>query len=150
VIAIVDRPIDVEAVRAAVADPSIGAELVFCGVGRADFDGRQVLSLAYEAYPAMAEPVMRAIADEIAARWPGSRVAMVHRTGPVAIGEPSVVIAVATPHRAACYEASRYAIEALKARVPVWKKEIFADGSAWKANADGSVRGSAAGRAGGS
>ena len=60
---------------------------------------------------------------------------MVHRTGEVGIGEPSVVIAVGAPHRAECYEASRYAIDALKARVPVWKKEIYEDGSAWKANA---------------
>lgn len=134
-LAIVDGPIDVAAVTAAVADPATGAVLVFLGVGRDNFGGQTVVELQYEAYPEMAVPVMREIADEIAARWPGSRVAIVHRTGRVAIGEASVVIAVATPHRGECYEASRYAIEALKARVPVWKKEIYVDGSAWKANA---------------
>ena len=133
-IGLVSGPIDVAAVTAAVGDPAQGAILVFLGVARADFDGRPVVSLAYEAYPAMAVPVMQAIAAEIAEKWPGARVAIVHRTGDVGIGEASVVIATSTPHRAACYEANRYAIEALKARVPVWKKEIYRDGSAWKEN----------------
>jgi molybdopterin synthase catalytic subunit len=93
-----------------------------------------VTSLSYEAFAEMAVPVMEQIAAEACARWP-VRIAMVHRTGPVAIGEPSVVIAVGAPHRAECYEASRWAIEALKERVPIWKKEMYEDGSAWKANA---------------
>lgn len=131
---LVAGPIDVAAVLASVGDPAQGAVLVFLGVGRADFDGRPVLSLAYEAYPAMAEPELRKIAAEVAERWPGAKTSIVHRTGEVAIGEASVVIATSTPHRAACYEANRYAIEALKARVPVWKKEIYGDGSAWKEN----------------
>ncbi|MEZ4238841.1 MAG: molybdenum cofactor biosynthesis protein MoaE [Myxococcota bacterium] len=80
-------------------------------------------------------PVLQAIGDEARARWPGVRVAAVHRTGVVAIGEPSVVIAVSAPHRGEAYDASRFAIEALKERLPVWKKEIYEDGSAWKANA---------------
>lgn len=138
-LAIVDGPIDVAAVRAAVSNPAFGAILVFEGVGRHDFEGRRVVQLAYEAYAEMAVPVLEAIAAEAAARWPGCRVAIVHRTGIVAIGEPSVVIAVGTPHRAECYEASRYAIEALKDRLPVWKKEIYEDGSAWKANAPGAT-----------
>ncbi|HHO50328.1 MAG TPA: molybdenum cofactor biosynthesis protein MoaE [Deltaproteobacteria bacterium] len=133
-LAIVDGPIDVGAVRAAASDPSFGAILVFEGVGRHDFEGRRVVQLAYEAYAEMAVPVLESIAAEATARWPGCRVAMVHRTGIVAIGEPSVVIAVGTPHRAECYEISRYALEALKARLPVWKKEVYEDGSAWKAN----------------
>lgn len=132
-IAIVDGPIDVAAVRRAVDDPAFGAVLVFEGVGRDDFEGRRVLRLSYEAFAEMAVPVMERIAAEVRERWP-ARVAMVHRTGEVAIGEASVVIAVGAPHRAECYEASRYAIDALKARVPVWKKEIYEDGSAWKAN----------------
>ena len=128
------EPIDVAAVRRAVSDPGCGAILVFEGTARDHFEGRRVVRLEYEAWPDLAVPFMRRIGAEIAERWPGARVAMVHRTGVVPIGEPSVVIAVATPHRAACYEASRYAIEQLKARVPVWKKEIYEDGSAWKAN----------------
>lgn len=132
-LALVDGPIDVAAVRRAVDDPRFGAVLVFEGVGRQDHDGRRVVRLSYEAWPEMAVPVMEQIAREAAQRWP-VRVAMVHRTGDVAIGEPSVVIAVGAPHRAECYEASRFVIDALKARVPVWKKEIYEDGSAWKGN----------------
>ncbi|MCB9676761.1 MAG: molybdenum cofactor biosynthesis protein MoaE [Alphaproteobacteria bacterium] len=135
-IALVDGRIDVAGVRRAVDDSGFGAVLVFEGVGRDSFEGRAVVALEYEAYPEMAVPEMQRIADEAQARW-GAKVAIVHRTGRVAIGEPSVVIAVGTPHRAACYEASRYAIDELKLRVPVWKKEIYADGSAWKANAPG-------------
>ena len=130
-----DGPIDVAAVRASVSDDGFGAILVFEGVGRNHFGGRPVTQLEYEAYPELAVPVLEAIAAEIAERWPGVRAALVHRTGVVAIGEPSVVIAVGAPHRAECYEASRHAIEALKERLPVWKKEIYADGAAWKANA---------------
>lgn len=131
---ITPSPIDVAAVRAAVEDPGFGAVLVFEGVARDDFGGRRVKRLAYEGYAEMAVPVMRAIAEEAQARWP-CRVAMVHRVGEVPITEASVVIAVGAPHRAECYEASRYAIDELKKRVPVWKKEIYEDGSAWKANA---------------
>ena len=97
-------------------------------------------ALEYEAYPELAIPVMVDIEDEVARRWPGARVAMVHRTGLLAIGEASVVIAVATPHRDDAYAASRYAIDALKARVPVWKKEHYADGAAWKENAESPIR----------
>lgn len=129
------QPIDPRQVEHAVAWPGAGAVLTFVGVARDDFEGRRVLALEYEAYAEMAVPVMEAIRAEAEARWPGVRVAMVHRTGRLEIGEASVVISVAAPHRAEAYEASRYAIDALKARVPVWKKEIYADGAAWKANA---------------
>ena len=67
-------------------------------------------------------------------KWPGARVAMAHRLGLVPVGETSVVISVTAPHRDACYAASRYAIDTLKARVPIWKKEVYEDGSSWKAN----------------
>lgn len=133
-IALVHERIDVAAVRRAVDDPGHGAILVFEGVGRDNFDGRGVVGLDYEAYAEMAVPAMEAIAAECATKF-GARVAMVHRTGRVEIGEPSVVIAVGTAHRAEAYAASRYAIDELKLRVPVWKKELYADGSAWKANA---------------
>jgi molybdopterin synthase catalytic subunit len=132
--ALVDHAIDVEAVRRAVDDPAFGAVLVFEGVGRNHFEGRPVEALEYEAYAAMAVPEMEAIGAECAERF-GARVAIVHRTGRVAIGEPSVVIAVGTPHRDAAYQASRHAIDTLKIRVPIWKKEVYADGAAWKANA---------------
>jgi molybdopterin synthase catalytic subunit len=131
---IVDGVIDPREVEAAVLAPTAGAVLTFSGTTRDSFEGRGVLRLSYEAYPEMAEPVMAAIGAEAAARWPGVRVAMAHRTGEVPIGEVSVVIAVSSPHRDACYAASRFAIEALKSRVPVWKKEVYADGAEWKAN----------------
>ena len=139
-LAIVDGPIDVRSVEAAVTWPGAGAVLTFLGIARNHFEGRPVLALEYEAYPELAVPVLEAIAREMADRWPGARVAMVHRTGRLDISEPSVVISVATPHRAACYEASRFAIDTLKARLPVWKKEVYADGAAWKANAESPVQ----------
>ncbi len=134
---VVDGPIDRAAVRAAVEHPGFGAILIFEGVARDNFQGRPVQALEYEAYPAMAEAVMAAIGREVAERWPGTRLAMVHRTGRLAIGEASVIIAAGTPHRGACYEASRYAIDALKARVPIWKKEVYLDGARWKPNPEG-------------
>lgn len=133
-IALVDHVIDVAAIEASVRSPACGAVLVFVGTTRDSSDGRPVLRLEYEAYDKLAIAEMTAIASEIQARWADARCAMVHRIGLVPIGEASVVIAVATPHRGPCYEASRYAIEALKARVPIWKKEVYADGHAWRAN----------------
>jgi len=111
-----------------------GASLLFVGTTRDHFEGRAVQELAYEAYPEMAVREMEAIISEIALRWPGSRCVIVHRLGVVPAGEASVAIAVSTPHRAEAYEASRFAIDTLKKTVPIWKKEIYADGSAWKAN----------------
>lgn len=130
---LVGEKIDVAAARRAVDDPGHGAVLVFEGVGRDNVVGPRVRLLAYEAYPELAEPVMHAIADEAERRWP-CRVAIVHRTGEVAMGEASLVIAVGSPHRPECYEASRYVLEQVKERLPVWKKEIRDDGSEWKAN----------------
>ena len=132
-----DKPIDSKALRQAVTRPEYGAILVFLGVARDNFKGRPVTSLAYEAYPDMAIPVLKAIGDEIAEKWPGTSTAIAHRTGSVPISEASVVIATGTAHREACYEANRYAIEQLKARVPIWKKEIYDDGSAWIPNLKG-------------
>lgn len=133
---LVRGPIDAEALARAVGWEGAGAVLVFSGVGRSELvEGRRVLSLFYEAYEEMALPVLREIEDEVVALFPGARVAMVHRLGDVAIGEASVVIAVSAPHRDECYRASRHAIDELKRRAPIWKKEIFADGAAWKANA---------------
>lgn len=127
-------PLDVAALEAQVAATGCGAVLTFVGAVRDNFDGRPVAGLDYEVYAEMAVPVMEQICAEVAARWPGARVAIAHRTGRLELGDASVVIAVATPHRGAAYDASRYAIEALKARVPIWKRESYADGAAWKAN----------------
>lgn len=127
-------PIDVAAVEAAVTSPANGAILVFSGVVRDNNRGKGVIGLHYEAYEPMALAELGRIAAELTARWPDTRLAVVHRVGDVAMGEPSVVIAVGSPHRAAAYEASRYVIDELKARVPVWKQERYADGTAWIAN----------------
>lgn len=126
--------IDVAVVERAVVDPSCGAVLVFLGTARDSFGERRVTHLSYEAYEEVAVEQLRQIGAECAARWPGSRTAIVHRLGVVPVTEPTVVIATATPHRPACYAASRFALEALKARVAIWKKEIYEDGSAWKPN----------------
>ena len=125
--------LDVAVIRATVEDAGHGALVIFEGVARDHFDGRPVNGLDYEAYPEMALPVMRAIGAEAAERF-GARVAIWHRTGHLEIGETSLVIAVGTPHRAPCYEASRYVIEEVKKRLPVWKKELYSDGEAWKPN----------------
>jgi molybdopterin synthase catalytic subunit len=87
--------------------------------------------LEYEAYEEMALPLMRQIAEEVRGRWPVTEVRLVHRLGRLEIGEASVAVAIASPHRAEAFAACRYAIDTLKARVPIWKKEYYADGSAW-------------------
>ena len=135
-IALTEQEIDPRSLEAAVAHPGAGAILTFSGVARDRFEGRAVVGLQYEAYAAMAVPEMARIRDEAQARWPGARVAMVHRTGHLAIGQASVVIAVSAPHRDEAFQAGRFAIDQLKARVPVWKKELYDDGQAWKANAE--------------
>lgn len=128
-------PLDPAATARLVQRPGHGALLVFTGVTRDTFDGRPVLELSYEAYVPLAMAELAAIVSEAEARWPGVAVAVAHRLGVVARGEASVVIAVGSAHRAEGYEASRFTIDELKRRVPIWKKEVYADGSAWKANA---------------
>lgn len=125
---VVQAPIDAAALLAEATAPSDGAALLFLGVVRDENDGRAVTHLEYEAYAAMAEQKMRQIADEARERWPVGAVSVVHRVGRLAVGEASVAIVVASPHRAEAYEASRYVIEELKRRVPVWKREGYADG----------------------
>jgi molybdopterin synthase catalytic subunit len=127
-----DQPIDVEALEASVAGPSHGALVTFVGRSRdvAD-DGRRVIELEYEVYPEMAASVLDEIGAEAETRF-GARVAVVHRFGVVPIGEAAVAIVTAAVHRAQAYEANRFVIEAIKERLPIWKRERFADGSEWK------------------
>jgi MoaE-MoaD fusion protein len=127
-----DGPIDVAALEQ-IASTRHGAVVSFVGRARdhAD-DGREVVELEYEAYPEMAERVLRELAAEAEARWPGSRVAVVHRVGVVPLGEAAVAIVAAAPHREEAYAASRHVIEAIKQRLPIWKRERFRDGSEWK------------------
>lgn len=108
-----------------------GAVCLFVGVVRDENGGRRVLRLEYEAYEEMALPLMEEIAAETARRFPVSTVRLVHRLGRLEIGEASVAVAVASPHRDEAFAACRYAIDTLKAKVPIWKKEHYADGTAW-------------------
>ncbi|HET6616784.1 MAG TPA: molybdenum cofactor biosynthesis protein MoaE [Gemmatimonadota bacterium] len=132
---ITESPVDPEALRAAIADPACGAVATFVGVTRNSFRGKEVQYLEYEAYAPMAEREMRMIGTEIAGLWPAvAGVAIAHRVGRVEVGEASVVIAVSAPHRREALAACAHGIERLKASLPVWKKEIFADGSEWREN----------------
>jgi len=130
-IKITREPIDRDATVAAVAHPEAGGICTFEGVVRNHARGRRVAYLEYDAYPEMAEEQMAAIASEVHARWPGARIAMVHRIGHLEIGEVSVIVSVATPHRAQAFEACRYAIDTLKTTVPIWKKEFGEHGEEW-------------------
>lgn len=129
---IADSPLDVEKILSAVYHPDHGAAIAFVGTTREHTAGKRTVTLEYEAYVPMAEASLSAIGAEIAGRWPGTLTAISHRIGTVGIGEISVVIAVSSAHRADAYEASRYAIERLKQVVPIWKKEIYEDGTEWK------------------
>ena len=129
---VVEGPIDDLDLETQVRTDADGAVIVFRGVARKFSRGRDVVHLEYEAYPEMAEKTMAQIGDEIQVKWPSvSNVAIVHRTGVLEIGQASVMIAVATPHRAEAFAACQYAIDRLKQIVPVWKKEVWSDGSQW-------------------
>jgi len=117
----------VEALKA----PEDGAAVVFDGFVRNNYKGQQTLYLEYEAYEPMAYAKMREIGAEMRARFPIHRLAIVHRLGRLEIGETSVLIAVSSAHRAAAFDACRFAIDTLKRRVPIWKKEYFAGGAVW-------------------
>ncbi|SEO22079.1 molybdenum cofactor biosynthesis protein MoaE [Paenibacillus sp. OV219] len=131
------EPLSVDAVTALVIVPNNGAALTFTGTTREWTHGARTVRLEYEAYVPMAVKTLEQIGSEITERWPGALCAIAHRIGLVDIAEISVVIAVSAPHRDACYEASRYAIERLKQIVPIWKKEIWEDGSEWKGHQQG-------------
>jgi len=131
-VGLTDGPIDIGALER-IAGASHGAVVTFVGRARnRSDDDREVVELEYEAYPEMAEATLRAVAAEVAERWPGCAVAVVHRTGVVPIGDAAVAIVTAAPHRADAYEANRYVIEAIKQRLQIWKLERFADGTQWK------------------
>jgi molybdopterin synthase catalytic subunit len=128
---VVDGPIDDLDLAREVRTDADGAVIVFHGVARRFSRGRDVVHLEYEAYPEMAEKVMAEIGEEIRTRWPVSGVAIVHRTGVLEIGQASVIIAIAAPHRGEAFAAAQYAIDRLKQVVPIWKKEVWSDGSQW-------------------
>ena len=126
---LVRRPIDPAALLARVASPAHGATALFVGTVRETNAGRPVTGLDYEAYEPMAEVELARIEDEAARAYPGVAVAVEHRLGALALGEASVVVAVAHAHRAPACDAMRRVVEELKRRVPIWKREHYADGT---------------------
>lgn len=143
--AVSDAPIDARAVvDAALRDPVSrtpaegrdGGVVTFAGAVRGHNAGRRVLRIDYEAYAPLAVATLARIADEAAEHWPEARLAMHHRVGTVQVGEISVLIAAAAPHRAEAFAACRYAIERIKQVAPIWKREFFEDGDVW---AEGAV-----------
>ena len=128
---ILERPITADELIPHVLTDAYGAVATFSGTVRNHARGKRVTGLSYEAYPEMAEAEMRKIAHEVYAQWPECRVAMLHRVGKLAIGDVSVAIAVATPHRKESFAACAFAIDRLKETVPIWKKEAYADGEVW-------------------
>jgi molybdopterin synthase catalytic subunit len=126
---LVREPIDVASLHA--VTPKDGALCVFLGVVRNENAGRPVLYLEYEAFEEMALSILDEIEGEARRRWPVTGVRIVHRLGRLEIGEASVAVAVSSPHRAQAFEACRHAIDTLKAKAPIWKKEFYADGAVW-------------------
>ena len=123
------EPLSVQQVNDLVKRPTDGAVVTFDGIVRDNFDGRSVRYLEYEAYAAMAEKKLAEIGAEVQHKFAIGAIAIVHRIGRLEIGESSIVIAVAAPHRHAAFEACSYAMDRVKAEVPVWKKEFFTDGA---------------------
>jgi molybdopterin synthase catalytic subunit len=125
------EPIDASVVIEFVASPQAGGIDVFLGTTREErhADARELIALDYEAYEDMAVKQLRELAAEARRRWPVVKLAIVHRTGRVKLAEPSVVIAVACPHRGGAFEACRWIIDTLKKDVAIWKKEVWSDGS---------------------
>jgi len=128
---ITDKPIQTEEVISRVHGNEYGGVVVFIGKVRSHSHGKEVLHLEYDAYPEMAEKKMREIAAEIKDKWGLNEVAFCHRTGRLEVGETAIVIAVAAPHRREAFAACQYAIDSIKKKVPVWKKEVWADGEVW-------------------
>ena len=124
-------PLSLDALIREVMGPAMGGVVTFTGAVRNRARGESIDHLEYEAYAPMAEKEMRKIADAVHERWPHVRIAMSHRVGRLEIGDAAVMIAAAAPHRAEAFEACRFAIDRLKASVPIWKKEFATSGSYW-------------------
>ena len=126
-------PLPTEDALAWVTVPACGASVLFSGTVRDHADGRPGVSeLDYEAYPEQVVPRLARIAAEARRRWPAlGRVALIHRTGVLAVGDCSVLVVVSAPHRGDAFDAARWAIDAIKSTVPIWKRETWEGGSAW-------------------
>ncbi|QFY12614.1 molybdenum cofactor biosynthesis protein MoaE [Nonomuraea phyllanthi] len=124
-----DTPLSVDEVLVAVGDHAAGGTAVFVGTVREQDHGKPVAKLSYSAHPS-AEAELRQVAEKIAADFPVTALAAVHRVGDLELGDVAVVVAVAAPHRDEAFRASRRLIDDLKAHVPIWKHQVFADGEA--------------------
>ena len=131
IISITREPLKRDELIAAVSHASVGGIVVFEGVVRDNARGKQVRYLEYDVYPEMAVQQIRAIVAEAEQRWGVERVAVAHRIGRLEIGEASVIIVVAAPHRGEAFDACRYIIDTLKTTVPIWKKEVATNGEEW-------------------
>jgi molybdopterin synthase catalytic subunit len=129
--AITEKPLNVNTVMKAVRGEDTGAVVDFVGTVRSETRGHRVLRLEYEAYSEMALALFERLQKEADHRWHGTRLAIHHRIGVCEVGELTVVIAAAAPHRGAAFEACRFAIEQLKAHAPIWKREVYEDGAVW-------------------
>ena len=127
--AVVTRPIDVASLIQEVADDRHGATVVFIGTVRSTNEGREVREIEYTAYEEMAEREMSVILGEASGAYDATLLVAEHRIGLLAVGEASIVIAAAHERRACALDALRYAIDEMKSRVPIWKREVYADGS---------------------
>jgi molybdopterin converting factor subunit 1 len=126
-----DWALDEAEVISRVSGPDAGGVVSFVGNVREVARGHEIEYLEYEAYPEMAEREMEKIAEEAALQWPGTRVAIAHRVGHLEIGEAAVVVVAASAHREEAFAACRFAIDTLKVRVPIWKREVARDGAYW-------------------
>jgi molybdopterin synthase catalytic subunit len=130
-VALREAPLSVDEATASVRHAGAGAVCVFLGMVRDHSDGRAVVKLEYEAYAAMALAEMTRIVDELAGELPGVRLAVLHRTGALNVGDVAVVCAASAPHRGEAHDACRALIDRVKARVPIWKREHGPDGAYW-------------------
>lgn len=126
---ITDSPIDAAAVTERVRSPRAGALCLFLGTVRELTGERRTASLDYEAYPVMARRKLEDLEGEARGRWPVVELAVVHRVGHLALGDVAVAVAVSCPHRDAAFEACRWLMDTIKQVVPIWKKEVWADGT---------------------
>lgn len=134
--ALSEAPLDVPGALASVSGPECGGIAVFVGTVRSSpavpgKESKAVVRLDYEAHPALAPQRLDDIARRAAERWDVRRITAIHRTGPCDLGEPTVVVSCGAPHRGDALEACRWLIDELKATVPIWKREIYSDGSSW-------------------
>ncbi len=125
------KPLDTEAITSTVRASANGGIVTFLGTTRDETDGRRVLYLEYEAYQGMAKKMLVRVAQEVRERWGITDLSIAHRLGRLEIGEVSLVVAAASPHRAEAFAACQYVVDRIKQNVPIWKKEVFEDGEVW-------------------